>query len=228
MNLADITDQIKDRLKIAWDKIQETSAYQQAMEKYEDLPSTQQRMIRLGGSIIVILFILSPPISTLLSSQEAVAEFERKREVTRDLLRIVRDTSNLPNIPQAPDLFALQNRFQQELQNDKLMPEQILSIQANSDAGQIIPKNLSLGALSVNLKNLNLRQVLDISYRIASVSPTVKMTDIELSASSDHPGYFDFVSKIVALKAPEPPKIEFEPPPDKKSKTKKRPSVEEE
>ena len=103
------------------------------MEKYEDLPSTQQRMIRLGGSIIVILFILSPPISSLLSSQDAVAEFERKREVTRDLLRIVRDTSNLPIIPQAPDLFALQSRFQQELQNDKLMPDQILSIQANSD-----------------------------------------------------------------------------------------------
>jgi hypothetical protein len=164
VNLSDITDQLKDRLKVGWDKVQESTAYQQAMEKYEDLPAPQQKLIRLGSGFLFILFLLSPPVSSLLSSQDAVEEFERKREVTRELLRVVRDSSNAPNIPQAPDLFSLQNRFQQELQNDKLLPEQIYSIQANSDPGQIIPKNLAMGALSVNLRDLNLRQILDIAY----------------------------------------------------------------
>ncbi len=220
MNLADVTDQLKDRLKMTWDKVQESAAYQQAMEKYEDLPGPQQKLIRVGGAFLFILFLLSPPISTLLSSQEAVEEFERKREVTRELLRVVRDSSNAPNIPQAPDLFSLQNRFQQELQNDKLLPEQIYSIQANSDPGTIIPKNLSLGALSVNLRDLNLRQILDISYRMAGVSPTVKMTDLEITASPEKPGYFHINSKVVALKAPEPPKVEVEDPKDRKSRKK--------
>ncbi len=226
MNLSDITDQLKDRLKVGWDKVQESAAYQQAMEKYEDLPAPQQKLIRLGSGFLFILFLLSPPVSSLLSSQEAIEEFERKREVTRELLRVVRDSSNAPNIPQAPDLFSLQNRFQQELQNDKLLPEQIYAIQANSDPGQIIPRNLAMGALSVNLRDLNLRQILDIAYRMASVSPTVKMTDIELSASPDKPGYFHFNSKIVALKAPEPPKVEPEEPKDRNAK--KRPPKNEE
>lgn len=228
MNLSDITDQLKDHLKVGWDKVQESTAYQQAMEKYEDLPAPQQKLIRIGSSFLLILFLLSPPVSSLLSSQDAVDEFERKREVTRELLRVVRDSSNAPNIPQAPDLFSLQSRFQQELQNDKLLPEQIYSIQANSDPGQIIPKNLAIGALSVNLRDLNLRQILDIAYRMATVSPTVKMTDLELTASSDKPGYFHFNSKIVALKAPEPPKIEPEESKDRKSRNKPKKSEDEE
>lgn len=218
MNLTDIVDQLKDRGKMTWDKIQESAAYQQAIEKYEDLPAAQQRLVRLGGGLLLVLFLLSPPISTLLSSQEAVEEFNRKRDLTRELLRVIRDASNAPNIPQAPDLFTLQSRIQQELQQrDKLMPEQISSIQAANDSGQIIPKNLTLGSLSVNLQNLNLRQILDIAYRMATVSPSVKMTDIEITASSDKPGYLHFTSKVVALKAPEPPKFEPEPIPKKNS-----------
>lgn len=209
MNLADILDQIKDRLKMVWDKIQESGIYQQAMEKYEDLPSTQQKMIRICGSILLILFILSPPISSLLSSQDIVQEFERKREVTRELLQVVRDASNAPNIPQAPDLFALQSRFQQDLQNDRLLPEQIHSIQSDSDSGKLIPKKLSMGSLGINLKNLNIRQIVDIAYRLSTVAPTIKMTDLELTTSADKPGYFNFNSKLVALKTPPPP-----PPPE--------------
>lgn len=212
MNFADILDQIKDRLKMIWDKTQESSTYQQAMEKYEDLPSTQQKMIRIGGSILLILFILSPPISSLLSSQEIIEEFERKREVTRELLQVVRDSSNAPNIPPAPDLFALQSRFQQDLQNDRLLPEQIHSIQSDSDSGKLIPKKLSLGSLAVNLKNLNIRQIVEIGYRLSTVAPTIKMTDLELTASPDKEGYFNFNSKLVALKTPPPPPPELDVP----------------
>lgn len=226
MNLNDIKDQFKDRAKVAWDKIQESTAYQQAMEKYQDLPGPQQRMIRYGGGILIFLFLISPPISTLLTSEEAINEFERKREVTRELLKVVRDSSNAPNIPQAPDLFSLQNRFQQDFQNDKLMPEQIYSIQAAIDSGNIIPKKFSLGALNVNLRNLNLRQILEVAYRLSIISPTVKMTDLELIASTEKPGYFHMNSKVVALKTPPPPVIEPEPSRGQKnnSNPSKRPS----
>jgi hypothetical protein len=193
------------------------------MEKYEDIPSSQQRVIRIGGSILFVLFILSPPISSLLSSQDTIAEFERKREVTRELLQVVRDAANSPNIPQAPDLFSLQSRFQQELQNDRLLPEQIYSIQSDSDSGKMIPKKLSLGALSVNLKNLNLRQIIDIAYRFSSVAPTIKMTELEMIANSDKPGYFNFTTKLVSLKTPPPPPAPEQEAPTKGNKPKTHP-----
>lgn len=223
MNLADLQEQIKDQLKATWDKIQESSAYQQALEKYEDLPSSQQRLIRIGGGILFVLFLLSPPISWLLSSQVAIEEFERKRELTRELLKVIRDSSNVPQIPQAPDLFSLQNRLQQDLLRDRLMPEQIYAIQADVSSGDLIPKNLALGALSIDLRNLNLRQVIDVGHRIVSVSPTVKMTDMEITASPGKEGYFNFKSRVVALKAPEPPQVEPEEPTDRRSKPRQRP-----
>lgn len=228
MTLNDIIEQLKDRLKSAWGQFEESSTYQQAMEKYEDLPSSQQRLIRIGGGFLFVLFLLSPPISTWLSSQESVDEFNHKRDITRELLRVVRDAANAPNIPQAPSLSSLQGRFQQELlQRDKLLPEQIYSIQASLEPGQLIPKNLTQGALSVNLRNLNLKQILDIAHRLASVSPSVKMTDMELTASTEKPGYFHFNSKIVALQAPEPPKLEPEEP-TKKPKRAQQVELEEE
>jgi len=224
VNLTDILDQIKDRAKVAWDKVQESSAYQQAMEKYEDLPSSQQRMIRIGGGILLLLFIISPPISSLLNSQEIIDQYERKREVTRELLQVVRDASNAPNIPMAPDLFSLQSRFQQDFQNDHLLPEQIYSIQSESDSGKLIPKKISLGALAVHLRDLNLRQIIEIAYRLSAVAPTIKMTELELTASTEKPGYFHFNSKLVSLKTPPPPPPPELEPPSKGSKKKARPN----
>ncbi len=223
MNLNDITEQIKDQLKTTWGKIHDSAAYQQAIEKYEDMPGSQQKLIRVGGSILFVLFLLSPPISSILTAGELIEEFERKREITRELMRVVRDAANSPNIPQAPEISSLQSRIQQELQNDKLMPEQIHSIQAEMNVGTLVPKSLTTGSLSINLKSLNLRQILDVAYRAASTSPTVKMTELELNSSPGKPGYFDMTSKLVLLKAPEPPKIELEDPKDNKARFKKRP-----
>lgn len=204
MNFSDLKDRLVDSLKTTWDKIQESTAYQQLIEKYEDLPSNQQRMVRLGSSLLIFLFLLSPPITSILNSQDSVFEFERKRELTRELLRAVRDTANAPSLPPGPDVFSLQSSLQEELQNGKLIPEQVFSIQAGNDPGSLIPAKLAKGSLSVSLKDLNLRQILDIAYRLSSLNSTLKMTDLEFNASPEKPGYFHFNAKLVALKTPEP------------------------
>jgi hypothetical protein len=203
--------------------MEESASYQSLMERYNDLSSGRQLLVRSFGGLLFFLMVISPPISKMLASSDAVADFERKRNLTRQLLRVVRDSASAPNILPAPDLFSLQTRFETEFQQmDKLMPEQIFSIQSSQGSGQIIPSELALASMTVDLRNLNLRQVVTTASRLASI-PSVKMTDLEITASPERPGYLYMKTKVVALRAPEPPKVELEEP-KKKSRPRNKPT----
>jgi hypothetical protein len=84
---------------------------------------------------------------------------------------------------------------------------------------KLIPGNLSQGALTVTLAQLNLRQIVDLGHALQSLSPSVKMTDLKMEANAKDARYFDVVYKLVMLAVPsqaneaEP---EAPPPPPKK------------
>lgn len=220
MNFAELRDRVIDEAKNIWNKIQDSSLYQHLIEKYEDLPSSQQNLAKVGGAILTVLFLVGPPINTLLDANQAIDDFERKRDLTRELLRVMRDAGSVPQIPQGIDINSLQSTLQMDMENRRLLPEQIYAIQVTNDLSSLIPEKLSTGSLSVSLKDLNLRQILDVSYKMSSISPTIKMTDLELNASPERPGYFHLNAKLIALKSPEP--LIAEPAEDLES-SKKRP-----
>lgn len=204
MNIGELKDRLTDELKNAWGKFQESALYQQLIEKYEDLPANQQNLAKIGGALLTVLFLVGPPIGTLLDSSQSIEEYERKRELTRELIRVMRDVGSAPQIPQGVDVNTLQSTLQMDFQNRRLIPEQIYSVMAGSEFSSLIPEKLSQGSVLVSLKDLNLRQILDLSYKMSSISPTIKMTDLELNASPERPGYFHLNAKLIALKSPEP------------------------
>jgi hypothetical protein len=211
MNFQDIISQIKDRIKSLWAQFEESSTYQQLMDKYEDLSPRNQKLVQIGSVAFVILIMLMIPLSDIFSSSDFVTEFEEKREITRDLLRTSRDANQAPNIPQPPDPGALQTRIQAELQNLRLNPDQIKSVTESPSNSQLIPDDFAKGAVQINVSSLNTRQIVDISFQLANIHPSVKMTDLEINASTEKPGYFDLMAKIVSLKPPEVTIAQAEP-----------------
>lgn len=203
MNFQDILQQIQERLKSLWEQIQESSIYQQAIEKYEDQSPQIQKGIQIGGAILFALLVLMIPLGNLFSSFSHVDEFEQKRELTRELLRTSRDASQTPNIPQAPDPQVLETQIKNELQGLNLIPEQIKSVQQSPSNSKLIPNEFSIGSIEVQLQNLNTRQIVDVAYQLSKLHPSVKFTDLSMEASLDHPGYFHLIGKVIALKAPQ-------------------------
>lgn len=211
MNFADIISQIKDRIKSLWAQFEESSTYQQLMDKYEDMSPRNQKLVQIGSVVGSILLLLMIPLSNIFSSSDFVTEFEDKRDLTRDLLRTFRDANQAPNIPQPPDLGSLQTRIQAELQNLRLNPDQIKSVNESASNSQLIPEEFSKGAIEVNIANLNTRQLVDIGFQLSNLHPSVKMTDLDINASIEKPGYFNLMAKIISLKPPEVTIAQAEP-----------------
>jgi hypothetical protein len=203
MNFADIISQFKDRIKSLWAQFEESSAYQQLMDKYEDMSPRKQKIVQICCGIGFIFILLIIPLTNILSSSDSIAEFEAKRDLTRELLRTFRDANQAPNIPQAPDLASLQSRIQSELQGLHLIPEQIQSVQEAPSNSQLVPNEFSTGAIEINLHNLNTRQIVDVSYQLANLHPSVKLADLSMESSPEKPGYFNYLAKVISLKPPQ-------------------------
>jgi hypothetical protein len=223
VNLEDIREQTKEALKTSWDKIQESSVFIQSKEKFENLNPNMQSLVIAGGIALVLGGLLILPLDTLSSSNQALEEFETKRALTRELMRATRDAELVPNIPVAPTVESIVDHINSDAKKAQLFPEQILSVTPTSADSKIIPTNLTSAAVTVRLAKLNLRQVLDMSYRLTQIGLSVKMTSLSILANSELPGYFDLTAKVIALKVPQMDRTSFEDKETDKADFKKKP-----
>lgn len=200
--LENVIEQFKERLLPIWDQIQDSEGYQQLKEKYDNLNPTSQKAVLFGGAGILVLIIAFSPLMTLSDSITYVEEFEAKRELTRELLRVSKEASNSPNLSKAPSGPALVSQIQLALQQNGLIPEQIESVSESGSSSNLIPTSLSEGAARVQLRKLTLRQIVEIGFRLTQVSQSLKMSSMKMTASNDLAGYFDYYFELNAIKIP--------------------------
>lgn len=202
-------DDLKERALGAFstikDKVQESSIYHQAMDRFENLSPVQQRLSLIGLALFSFFIVLYLPLSNLSSSTDSIFEFETKRDLIQDLLLVTKEASQAPTVPRPPSVEALRNQVQSQVSSSGLLPEQIGGIDTLIDFDQkIIPKSLSQGGIRVQLKKLNLRQVTNFGGLFQSISPSVKMINLKIEANREDPRYFDFMVSLLALKVPDP------------------------
>lgn len=221
MNLDDIKDRLLSAFAQIWEKIQESSIYTQLRDRYENLNPQGQKFTLIGLAVLAILIVLSVPFSYLSSSSDYVTEFEDKRNIIRELLKVTRDASDIPQLSIAPTPDRLRGQIDEMLRARDLLPEQIQNVAIATVDSDLIPKNLTQGGVQIQLGQLNLNQLLEITHSIQSLNSSVKLKDLTVRASANDPHYFDVTMKLIALAIPEPPTqiIDDEP---KKSRKKNK------
>lgn len=202
MNLDDLKERFSSEGRQLWERIQESSAYNQMRDRYENLTPAKQKLALMGTGVLIALIILAVPFSNFNESSDAEHDFEDKRNTIRELLKVSREASEVPDIAQPPSMEALRSNIDNLLKNANLLPEQMKGIQPTDGSSNLIPTNLSSGQLQVSLAKLNLRQIVDLGYQIQSVSPSVKVKDMLMQANRQDSRYFDVVFKLVALAVP--------------------------
>ena len=213
MTLDELKERLSTEAKHSWEKFQESSLYNQMRDRYENMTPVMQKLTLVVVIAGVSLLILSFPYSSYNQSNEYVSDFEEKRSVIRELLKVSREASEVPNIPNPPPMESLKSMADTQVKNANLIPEQIKSIEVAPANSKLIPQNLSMGSLIVTLSKLNLRQVVDLGYQLQSINQSVKMQDLTVTANREDARYFDVVYKLVALSVPSPaaPEISDEP-----------------
>ena len=218
--LEELRDQLKTTAQSAWEKIQDSEAYQQLSDKYQSLSPSGQKVAQAITALVLAGVVFYSPISQLQISSELLVQFEDKRTLIRDMFKTYRESSGGLQMTPAPQVTELISSIQSSLQNARLIPEQIVEVNPSQSEGRLIPSSLQQGVVEVKLAKLNLRQVVDIGLQLANISSAVKVKDMLMQANAEMAGYFDVSYKLYALKVPE---ALPEPPPEPVSK--KKPST---
>jgi len=203
MNYKELLEQAYAFLKSKWDQFTESPTYNQLMDRYENMTPAMQRLTVVGLSLVGVFLVLAIPLSDLSGSGDAVTEFEDKRNLIRDLLKASREVSEVPDLPKAPLNDALQEQINSKIKMENIYPEQIKGVEVLNVKSSLMPSTLVQGGMMVHLAKLNLRQIVDVGYQLANLSPSVKMKDISISPNQEDSKYMDVIYKLVALAVPD-------------------------
>ncbi len=213
MNLEDLKDRLKNDLLKTQERLEENSTYLSLRDRYQSLGPAAQKAVSAGAVTVLLLIILSIPFGQYSVSNDTVTEFEGKRALIRDLFKVQKETNDVPEIAAPPPAAAVKARVESDLQGARLLPEQMkgVTVLPPTDS-DLIKAHQNDGVVEVNLGQLNLRQVVDLGAQFQNISPSVKMKDLIVQASTKDPRYFDVIYRLVVLKVaqeelppPEPP-----------------------
>lgn len=202
--LDEVRDQFKEKFSEFAEKFKETELYQKADEKYSSLSPSGQKMARYVAAAFVVFLLVFYPMSQLQVSHEFVAEFEVKRELIRDLFKTYRESSSTPSLPIPPQGGELVSQVHSMLSSAQLLPQQILNVGVVEPEGRIIPQKLVNSVVAVQLSSINIRQAVDIGTQLANISASVKVKDLEMTATEGKTGYFDVTYKLYSFNVPQP------------------------
>lgn len=213
MALKDITDQLSQQFAELAQKIQDSPAFQSLKEKYDDLPSQQQKLVLLLTGGLLIFFVFSIPYDNYSQSDESVVVFENQRQLIKNLIDVAKETSSGAQFFPSPPIGQIKTDMEIRLQQFQLLPEQLGPLQADiSSSAGLIPSNRQEGSIKISLKKLNLRQLVDITAELQKVNLNARLGSFKIDSHLADPRYLDAFLDFIVIKVPQV-EVEQEPTP---------------
>lgn len=203
MNFDDIKDRLKNDLQLTWQRFQDSSLFNKIKDIYDNLSPLNQKISILITSLIFSFLILSIPYDKYSTSSESVTEFEGTRDLIRELHSVQQELAESPQINPAPSDDEIKNQIESTFKKNQLIPEQNATIEIQPISSSLIKAQNIQSGFVVQIKKLNLRQVLDIGHQIQSFTQALKLKDLTLEANASDTRYFDVVFKLITIKVPE-------------------------
>ncbi len=204
MAFEDLREQLKDRAAEAMSKLQETSAFNTLRERYESQTPPVQKAVVAGASLLMVLIVLMWPMSYISSSSDTLAKFEENRELIQGLLRSSRSANEPAPLPPPMDSSTLKSSVDGILRQNGLLPDQIGEMNPipESEIKGLAPPGVVTNGLTVQLKKLNVMQLIEIGNLIQNMAPGTKLygADIVQTAATTH--YYDMTLQVVNFGLP--------------------------
>lgn len=210
--MSQILEQLKELGVKINQQVQDSPAFNQLKDRYENLSPSGQKMVVLFGALLIVFVLLFIPLTNLSVSQSLMSGFEEKRNLVRELYKTYRESSANPNIETPPTLMVLRSSVESIIERAELLPEQKIGIREVAAEGRLIPQTMLSGVLDIQLAKLNLKQIVDIGTSLVAISNSVKMKDLSVIANREDTRYYDVTYKLYVLKVPDQqPEITPEP-----------------
>ena len=210
MNLDGLKDQLREKWNEFQSQLEESPTYDNLKEKYMGLSSLHQKFVIfvLIGGLVLLIGLL--PLSYMISSGDLVGSYEERKGLVQSLFEYSHINKSDTSLPQGQDASRLISRFRSSLSGFQLLPKQIGGVSKIS--GDEFGENSSFKPpiiqvyFQVELKLLNIQQVVQIGSNFQSLAPNVKMLGLALKEDRDLADYYNVIYKFVGLSLPEKPK----------------------
>lgn len=198
-------EQLKEQAAELLSKIQESSAFNNAREKFESQSSTSQRLIAIGGTLLLALIVLSVPYGYIEQSNLNLGFFEDNQKLITGLLKASKSAKEPSPLPSAVPTDMFKSRIETVLRDARLLPDQIGEIQALPDrpAKEMAPKVVQQSGVAVAVKRLNLSQVVTVGHQLQGMGAGTKMMGMDVTQSAGQTHYYDVVYRLVQFSLPE-------------------------
>ena len=207
--LEDIKEQVQERLKDLWIKIQESSIFISFKEKYDNLTHSAQKALRTGTILIAIGFLSWILWGLFSESSKKLVEFEEYQDSIKQLTQLRKDMALTASVIPPPSVSMLEQRVNVILKSFYLNSDQIEDVSIKGPSAFVpLPKRVSFGkgpnaiqqkGVLVSLKSLNLKQITDIGFRLQTMHSSAKLVGLDMKASLEHNNYYDVMYTIVGF-----------------------------
>lgn len=212
-------EQIKQRLTQDFEetrtRVEQSEVFQKAQAQWDNLDPKYQRIIKIAAPILLVLILVLPSLTSWQSAEENIETFENKKELIRTLMLAQKEMADLPAITNPLSLELIKLKIQNEILTDGLLPEQIQPIQNinldSSSKGAF--SSITEGLIKVDLKQITIKQLVQIASRIEAISPQVKLKNFVIAQDTKQAGYLNATLDLLIFKyndlaidiPPEPP-----------------------
>jgi len=208
--LKELFDQLKDVLMVRWEQFQETDTYISLRDRYDNLSARNQKIAIFSVFVILFLMIFMIPYSWLNESRDSVTQFEETKSTIQELLQVSQDAKSLPPQTETVSAADIKSRVDKALAEKGISKDQIVSVSegqfTNPTGSNLIPAQILASGLEVNLKKLNLKQLVDLGYEFDHISPLVKILNLNVSANKDDVHYYDAAFRVASFTVKDMPK----------------------
>lgn len=199
MLFEDQIDQLKEGLQILQARVQESSTFNKAYEKYSSLSPLFQKFV-VGASLTLIVFlVLAAPIAKYKTSVDEIASFEEQKNLTQKIISFSKRSSSLSPRPKTFSTSELDQRVQELARSYSinLLPEQTF-VDSQGSPKKLIPKANQTN-FSIKAKKANIDQVTALAYSVKKLNKSLYITGLNFKANQENPLYFDSSIEVANL-----------------------------
>lgn len=199
MLFEDQIDQLKEGLQILQARVQESSAFNKAFERYNSLSPIFQKFLLGAGAFVVIFLILAAPIAKYKTSTEEVASFEEQKNLTQKVINFSKKSSSLSPQPKKFSTSELEQRVQalSKSYSINLLQEQTFVDSRGADK-KLIPKANQVN-FSIKANKANIDQITALAYSVKKLNKSLQITGLNFQANRENPLYFDGSIEVANL-----------------------------
>ena len=205
MAFEELKEQWLEQWQQSKEKIQDSALYQQLKERYDDLPPKQQKILQISGLVIICYLVLSIPLGSLQQASDNISQYFEVRATLQQLRDKIKEKDELPQSNAEISGMRMMSSLKALLEKEGLGESQISQTEnfEETNTGQFagVPTEAKISGLRWQLKQLNLRQITNITFTAQRQLRPAKITKLHIQPTPDKAGFFDLSAeaRIFAL-----------------------------